>query len=845
MPYPQIRKLFQQRVSYFSRRLDACPDTEAEQALVRIAVVSVLFTYLALTGTFSKQESNSVTYLWLTWSSVGTSLGILVWIYLNPRKSVLRRVVGIALDNAYVSVMMFYGEALATPVFAVYLWVTLGNGFRYGNPYLFTSMALSMCFFSIVYSLSTYWRDSYYFSWGILVSLFILPLYASKLVRRLREAIDRAESANHAKTSFLANMSHEIRTPLNGVIGMTDLLVGTRLNREQKDFVQTIQASANALLSLVEDILDISKIEVGKISIEQQECDLPMLINSTAKMLKPQATEKGLYLRVEISNDVPIIVISDPQHLRQVLINLIGNAIKFTEIGGIEVRATRLDQKTDKTIAVRFEVIDTGIGIPTSVQEKIFDTFTQADESVTRKYGGTGLGTAISKQLIELMGGKIGLQSSADQGSRFWFVLDFNLPTSESVTPGSTGLSSKKVLVLQSQDDRNGLYRTVTPWVRETQAVHSEQQALRTLKAGVIDKDPFDLVLVHAPHVGKVRFAESVKRDQHLKELKLVLVVANPDTQQTELFKNTGYSDVLSEPVDVALLFNTLHNAVVEDIPGLSDISRLSDYYTAKAKVVGLNVLVAEDNPINQKVIHKILERAGHRVDLVQNGQIALEKLEERSYDLAIVDMQMPIMGGIDAIKMFRFGHPESQMPFIVLTANATTEALKECEEVRVDAFVTKPYQAKKLVDTIDSVVSRSRGEQVTVDLPVAKKDSVPTADLTKLAELASLSHEPKFLEELVHSFLRDGAQLLEEIRDAHHHGEILRVKDVSHALKGSAASLGATRLYETAEKLNDMSMSQFHDQGAELIGQAEDDFSMVSAELKTYLEQQHAESSM
>ena len=276
----------------FKKKINGCPDTEAEQALVRIGVVAVLFVYLTVTGTFSKTDANSSTYLLLTWASVLTSLGIMLWILIDPKKSVVRRIVGIALDNAYISVMMYFGQALATPVFAIYLWVTLGNGFRYGNTYLFVSMCLSVAFFAFVFKFSNYWASSYYFSWGILVSLIILPLYASKLVRHLREAIIKAEKANQAKTSFLANMSHEIRTPLNGVIGMTDLLVGTRLNREQKDFVQTIQASANALLSLVEDILDISKIEVGKLTIEKQECDLPMLVNSTVKMLKAQATDK-------------------------------------------------------------------------------------------------------------------------------------------------------------------------------------------------------------------------------------------------------------------------------------------------------------------------------------------------------------------------------------------------------------------------------------------------------------------------------------------------------------------------------------------------------------------------
>ena len=679
----------------------------------------------------------------------------------------------------------------------------------------------------------------------MLLGLILLPLYVAKLIRQINEAVVKAENANQAKTSFLANMSHEIRTPLNGVIGMTGLLVGTRLNKEQKDFVQTIQASASALLSLVEDILDISKIEVGKINIGREECDLPLLVNSTAKMLEPQATDKGLYLKVEISPNVPIVVLGDPQHLRQVLINLIGNSIKFTEEGGIEVRVSKLEEKPDDVMAVRFEVIDTGIGISKEVQDKIFDTFTQADESVTRRYGGTGLGTAISKQLIELMGGEIRLQSSSDQGSRFWFVLDFSLPTMETSRTTSKGLASRKLLVLESEDVPYRLHEVAAPWVKDTHIAFSELHALRMLKAAVINKEPFDLALVNDPKAKLVRFAELVKHDNDLKNVELILAIANLDDGQRDRYTEAGYRDVVSLPVDVAVLFNTLHSAVAEEVEDAPEVSRLVDYYPVPSKVGSLDILVAEDNPINQKVVLKILERAGHRVELVSNGQLALECLERKNYDLTILDMQMPVMGGIDAIKMFRFAQIDSQMPFIMLTANATTQAVKECEEIGVDAFVTKPFQARKLIDTIDRLASSPLPEPISVQLPVATDPRKPSTDLTKLAELASLSHEHKFVEELVLSFLVDGRELIDQMREACSNGEILRLKDVAHAFKGSAASLGATSLYETGVRLGDLSVADFRERGESLIDQAEGEFSKISTELKSYLEQLKLQPSM
>ena len=443
------------------------------------------------------------------------------------------------------------------------------------------------------------------------------------------------------------------------------------------------------------------------------------------------------------------------------------------------------------------------------------------------------------------MGGEIKLQSSPGQGSRFWFALDFELPTADSVKTSTKGLSAKKVLILQSQENQSGLYDVVSPWVRETQTACSEHQALKLLKGAVLDKESFDLVLVSEHQLGAVRFAELVKGDQELKDTELVLVASTQDSGRIEGYVQAGYRDVLSMPVDIALMFNTLHNAVTEDILETPEVSRLADYFPIASKVGSLDILVAEDNPINQKVVSKILERAGHRVDLVENGQIALEKLERKDYDLTVLDMQMPVMGGVDAIKMFRFAHVDSNMPFIMLTANATVQAVKECEDIGVDAFVTKPFQARKLIDTIDQVAGQHKiVPSVVENLPVERiEEEKPSTDLTKLAELASLSHDSRFLEELVFSFLQDGAQLIGEMKDALGQGEILRMKEVAHAFKGSAASLGATRLYETGIKLSDLSVAGFREEGEGLLDQAENEFSLVSEELRTYLEQYRSES--
>lgn len=810
-----------------------------------MVIVTLLVLYLTWIEAFSHHESSQFVFQILAGSSIVIALSILAAIIVRPYKSVVRRLFGMIVDMVFISVSVFVGGESTALLFVMYLWVTFGYGFRFGTNYLFASMGLSILGFSLVVALTPYWQQNAYISVGVMLGLILLPMYVAKLIRQINEAVVKAEMASQAKTNFLANMSHEIRTPLNGVIGMTDLLVGTRLNKEQKDFVETIQASANALLALVEDILDISKIEVGKINIESQECDLPLLVNSTARMLEPQAKEKGLYLKVDISRNVPIVVVSDPQHLRQVLINLIGNAIKFTETGGIEVRVTKQEEKSSSTISVRFEVIDTGIGIPKKVQDKIFETFTQADESVTRRYGGTGLGTAISKQLIELMGGKIGLQSSADQGSRFWFTLDFPLPTVESGGGISKGLAAKRLLLIESEANYPGMRSVISPWVRSTKVVHTEQKAIRELNAANHEGDPFDVVVVNKPHFRQDKFAARIKDDKELGKVHLILIATKISDQEVELLTQTGYGNILVEPMDAALLFNALHNAVMDEIPDSSEVSKLADYYPASTKLSGLKILVAEDNPINQKVVLKILERAGHHVQVVDNGQAALDKLADEAFDLTILDMQMPVMGGIDTVKMFRFAHADSDMPFIMLTANATVEAVKDAEDVGVSGFVTKPFQAKKLVDTIHDVVKRRRVEPAKVEVLPLREEEKPTTDLTKLAELESLSHDPRFLGELVSSFLEDGTRLIAKMKLAHDKGEILNLKETAHAFKGSAASIGAIRLYETGAKLNDISVSEFEKEGKGLIEAAEVEFALVSSELKAYIERQQIKSSM
>jgi len=806
-----------------NKRLKRTGDSEPEQSKLRLAIGFIVLIYICIPWSGEENFIDLVSSLagLIVILYYSSAVAIFAALVINPVPSQIRRICGSALDLGSLSILMFHTGEEVVPLFLIYLWVILGNGFRFGLTNLYISQAISIAGFSIVILWGVFWQEHRSFGVSLLLMLVLLPLYAAFLIKKLHAAVDMAKQANQAKSRFLANMSHELRTPLNGVIGMGDLLRETKLSYEQKELVSTMHSSANTLLELIENVLDIAKIESGKILIESKDFDLHGLVNSVIYMLSPMGVKKDLTISCTFDPETPFALKGDQQHLRQILINLVNNAIKFTEKGSV-ILAVRLVGGTESTPRIRFEITDTGIGIAEESLDKIFDDFTQADTSTSRAFGGTGLGTTISKELVDLMDGDIGLISALDKGSTFWFEIPFVASTNP-----ETSISENHVLLLAGEETASIIRPSLKYWQVDFDWVRTSTRALSQMIQTNDEGHPYETIVVDQSclmDINAVQFAQLVKSEGLLENTSMVLINSS-DTMIDANNSNHYYISAIANPQEKRPFFNALHAAQSVNLND-SKIVTMAEHYAKQAGAAGLNILVAEDNQVNQQVIEGILRHAGHNVRIASAGDSALDILSDEldKIDMLILDMNMPEISGVEVVKSLRFMDTSGQLPVIMLTADATPEAKEASLNAGANRFLTKPIDARGLLECIASLSKNIR--KAKASKPISQHESrmhlqsnfaeSEWYDNIVLHELDILGEDPDFIKTLLSNFESEGLRHIDYLKQAIE-DDYLEYREQLHALKGSATELGAGQLVQTCEQAEKLKP---YDMGSEKINQ-------------------------
>jgi two-component system, sensor histidine kinase RpfC len=655
---------------------------EYQQAFFRLAIVALTVIFILSSYSNLDHSVKSILFSFAILSSIT---------FFHTRKYPTTNKIRLYLvmlgDVIGTSVSMYITSDIGSIFVGVYLWLVIGYGFRFGKKLLIATYFASLIGFLCATLSSPFWQSHAVGFYGLLFTICTIPIYALTLLSKLQEATRKAEAASQAKSEFLSHISHEIRTPLNGIIGACSLIEPSKIDKKNQPLFQVIRNSSNLLLELVNDVLDLSSIESGKVKSQSEVFYLENLVLNTTNLFEAQAKQKGVVVDYEINSNVPKNVIGDLMHCKQVLVNLVGNAVKFTEKGRVTVRVNGLT-KQDNQMRIRFEVTDTGIGIAQESIGKIFESFTQADSNIKFKFGGTGLGTTISKNLVELMGGNIGIDSELGVGSTFWFELPFKLLEQET----QDALESSEII--------------------------------------------------------------SFKK------------IANQDKKKT------------------------------------------------------CRILVAEDNDTNILILTQMLNLAGHEYDVVKNGLLALDKLEQNDYDLMILDHNMPEMGGLEALKIYQavnIGLPV--VPAIILSADATEATMAKFEAVNVAAYLTKPIQLDLLLTTIEQLatsvskpinqasaqVLKFEDAKKPIMTPAYVEEKVNYLNQSRIEELISIGQSNGFLLNLINGFIEDTDEQFFALNKAVMNDDYVEANQIAHAMAGSALNVGAEQFGELCETLESL----------------------------------------